>query len=82
MLDRIVERPEAFGLPGDRALLRVLFVGDLFGNRRLAVVAGVTGVPRLVNLTGGAGRRRKAELTGWSDVEAPVVHDDWRTNTG
>jgi hypothetical protein len=79
LLDRIVSDPEAFGLPGQRALLRVIFVGDLPGNRRLAIVAGVTGVPRLVNLTGsGRAAAKKLELTGWSDVEEPVVRDEWR----
>ncbi|GAB3868246.1 hypothetical protein ACFPIJ_24050 [Dactylosporangium cerinum] len=81
VLDRIIADPDAYGLPGDRAKLRVLFAGDLFGNRRLVVVAGATGVPRLVNLTGGAGASAKSlKLTGWSDVEGPVVRDDWRSN--
>ncbi len=79
LLDRVVDDPEAYGLPGDRARLRVLFAGDLPGNRRLALVAGATGAPRVINLTGrkGAGAR-SLELTGWGDVETPIVREEWR----
>ncbi|MET7420407.1 hypothetical protein [Dactylosporangium sp. NPDC005555] len=79
LLDRIVDEPEDFGLPGDRTKLRVLFVGDVPGNRRIALIAGITGVPRMVNLTGsGKAPVKDLDLTGWSDVEEPVVRDGWR----
>ena len=79
LLDRIVKDPEAYGLPGDRSLLRVLFAGDLPGNQRLALVAGATGHPRMIHLTGRAGAAaKKLELTGWGDVEEPVVREEWR----
>ncbi|MEV4134023.1 hypothetical protein AB0J72_17865 [Dactylosporangium sp. NPDC049742] len=81
VLDRVVDNPSAVGLPGDRARLRVLFAGDLPGNRRLVLVAGVTAMPRMVHLTGPAmTAAKKLELTGWSDVEDPVVRDDWRND--
>lgn len=83
LLDRVVDDPEAYGLPGDRALLRVLFAGDLPGNRRLALVAGATGAPRLITLTGRKGVSAKdLELTGWGDVETPVVREEWRGGRG
>ncbi|GAA3232450.1 hypothetical protein ACFO1B_20940 [Dactylosporangium siamense] len=83
VLDRIIADPDAYGLPGDRAKLRVLFAGDIPGNRRLVIVAGATGAPQLVNLTGGKGAAAKSlKLTGWSDVDTPVVRDDWRGNRG
>ncbi|MGI5179476.1 hypothetical protein ACQEVZ_24415 [Dactylosporangium sp. CA-152071] len=81
LLDRVVDNPSAFGLPGDRARLRVLFAGDLPGNRRVALVAGVTAAPRMVHLAAsGKAAAKKLELTGWSDVEDPVVRDDWRND--
>ncbi|MDG6100893.1 hypothetical protein Daura_01835 [Dactylosporangium aurantiacum] len=79
LLDRVVKDPEAYGLPGDRSLLRVLFAGDLPGNRRLVLIAGVTARPRMIHLTGRAGTAaRKLELTGWGDVEEPVFREEWR----
>ncbi|GAA1573626.1 hypothetical protein GCM10009827_114410 [Dactylosporangium maewongense] len=81
LLDRVVDNPSAFGLPGDRARLRVLFAGDLPGNRRVALVAGVTAAPRMVHLTAsGKAAVKKLELTGWSDVEDPVVREEWRND--
>ncbi|MEU0553248.1 hypothetical protein [Dactylosporangium sp. NPDC006015] len=81
LLDRVVDNPSAFGLPGDRARLRVLFAGDLPGNRRVALVAGVTAAPRMVHLTApGKAAAKKLELTGWSDVEDPVVREEWRND--
>ncbi|GGM41269.1 hypothetical protein ACFFX1_12835 [Dactylosporangium sucinum] len=79
VLDRIVQEPEAFGLPGDGARLRILFAGDVPGNRRLVLVAGVTSAPRMINLVGPRGAKPgRLELTGWSDVSEPVVKDEWR----
>jgi hypothetical protein len=76
-LDRIIKDPDAYGLPGDRAKLRVLFAGDIPGDRRLVIVAGATAVPQLVNLSGRKGAAAKnLKLTGWADVDAPVVRDD------
>lgn len=79
LLDRIIKDPDVYGMPGDRSLLRILFAGDLPGNQRLVLVAGVTDRPQMINLTGRAGTPAKElELTGRSDVEEPVVHTEWR----
>jgi hypothetical protein len=83
VLDMIVKDPEAYGLPGERERLRVLFAGDVPGNRRLALVAGATERPRMVNLTGRTGAAAKnLELSGWSDVDAPLVIDERRSDKG
>jgi hypothetical protein len=79
VLDRITKDPDAFGLPGDTARIRVLFAGDLPRNQRLVLVAGLTAKPRLIHLTGRTGgSARGLDLTGWEDVEAPVLKVDWR----
>jgi hypothetical protein len=83
VLDRVIDDPGTYGLPTDRARLRVLFAGDLPGNRRLVILAGATGAPRMINLTGRGGEAAgKLELTGWSDVEEPVIRDEWRDSKG
>ncbi|GAA2585292.1 hypothetical protein GCM10010399_14230 [Dactylosporangium fulvum] len=74
VLDRIVDDPDSFGLPGDRARLRVLFAGDLPGGHRLVIVAGVTAAPLMINLTGKAGTpATRLKLVSWGDLEDPVV---------
>ncbi|MGI5246728.1 hypothetical protein [Dactylosporangium sp. CA-139066] len=76
VVQRIGDDPEQFGLPGDRAKLRILFAGDVPGNRRLVIAAGFTGAPRAIDLTGPSGTAaKKLELTSWTDVEEPVIHD-------
>ncbi|WP_432984208.1 hypothetical protein [Dactylosporangium sp. CA-233914] len=79
VLDRIVADPEQFGLPGDRARLRVLFAGDVPGNRRLVIVAGATAAPRKVNLLGPRGAKaERLNLANWGDLGEPIVWDEWR----
>ncbi|MEV4507460.1 hypothetical protein AB0K00_00680 [Dactylosporangium sp. NPDC049525] len=81
VLDRVLADPDAYGMPDDRARLRVLFAGDLPGNRRLVIVAGSTDRPRMIDLTGRRGAAAKnLELTAWGDVEEPVVRNEWRTD--
>jgi hypothetical protein len=76
VVDMVSDDPEKFGLPGDRARLRVLFAGDVPGNKRVVIAAGSTGAPRAVELVGarGAGAERLG-LSGWWDVEEPIVRD-------
>jgi hypothetical protein len=76
VIDRITGDPEQYGLPGDRAKLRILFAGDVPGNQRLVIAAGFTGAPRSIYLTGSSGTTAKRlELTGWTDVEEPLVRE-------
>lgn len=79
LLDRIAGDAERYGLPADRSRLRVLFAGDLPGKRRLAVVAGATANPRMIDLTGSRGTSAgRLQLTGWGDVDEPIVRSEWR----
>ncbi|MET7396516.1 hypothetical protein ABZS66_23850 [Dactylosporangium sp. NPDC005572] len=79
VLARITGDPERYGLPDDRARLRILFAGDVPGKRRLVIVAGFTAQPRKVELTGSRGASaRRLDLTGWSDLEEPIVRTEWR----
>ncbi|WP_238007453.1 hypothetical protein KZZ52_19055 [Dactylosporangium sp. AC04546] len=86
VLGRIAGDPERYGLPGDRARLRVLFAGDVPGKRRLVIVAGITARPRTIELTGSRGASaQRLDLTGWLDLEEPIVRSEWlgdRTGTG
>jgi hypothetical protein len=79
ILDRITGDPGDYGLPGDRNRLRVLFAGDLPGNRREVIVSGIVARPQMINLTGKRGASAgRLELTGWGDVEEPIVRSEWR----
>jgi hypothetical protein len=83
VLDRVAGHADQFGLPSDRARLRVLFAGDVPGGHRLVLVAGATSAPRMVHLTGGHGTgANQLVLTGWGDVDAPVVRSEWRDLAG
>jgi hypothetical protein len=79
LLDRVAGDADRYGLPADPSKLRVLFAGDLPGNQRLALVAGATANPRLIHLTGGRGTgASRLKLTGWDDVDTPIVRSEWR----
>ena len=66
-------------LPGDPDDLRVLFAGDVPGNRRIATVVSAVGRPLAAHYAGRAGTPAgKLDVSSWGDLDGPILNQMWR----